>query len=99
VLYLRVIASMFLAGEPEVAHAASDTDTDDDETDADGEAADGADDDDAAPVHVRTTEVELFRPAMAAIMISAVVTIVLGVFPGVGGDVLRSAAESLINLK
>lgn len=94
VLYLRVIASMFLVDGPTVAHAATDADT---ESESDEEAA--TDDDDAEPAYVRTTEIERFRPAMASIIIAAAATVLFGIFPGIGGDILRTSAEALINLK
>jgi NADH-quinone oxidoreductase subunit N len=101
VLYLRVIASMFLIDGPAVAHAATDADTDA-EASSDEEAepaSEDADEDDAEPAYVRSTEVERFRPAMASIIIAAGATVLFGIFPGIGGDILRTSAEALINLK
>ena len=99
VLYLRVIASMFLIDGPAVAHAATDADTDAEASS--GEEADAEDSagDDEEPAYVRSTEVERFRPAMASIIIAAGATILFGIFPGIGGDILRTSAEALINLK
>ena len=101
VLYLRVIASMFLIDGPAVAHAATDADTDAEASSAeDAEpASEAADEDDAEPAYVRSTEVERFRPAMASIIIAAGATVLFGIFPGIGGDILRTSAEALINLK
>ena len=100
VLYLRVIASMFLSGEPAVAHAATDADVESAEDTEDAEDDGHASEDgDEASAYVRSTEVERFRPAMAAVIISAAVTVLFGIFPGIGGDILRTSAEALINLK
>ncbi|MEM7274878.1 MAG: NADH-quinone oxidoreductase subunit N [Actinomycetota bacterium] len=108
VLYLRIVVSMFLVADPPVAHAVTDTDTDEAD-DADADAADGDNDDDVdldeddadevPAFEPRTTEVARSTSAITAIALSAVATLVLGIFPGLGEDVLRSAAEALILLK
>lgn len=99
VLYLRVVVAMFLASEPAVAHAigadvddAAD-DLDDDATDESYEATADVGVDADVPAYDRVP-----RPALAAVAIAAVATVVLGVFP-IGSDVLREASESLASLR
>jgi len=96
VLYLRIVVSMFLADGPVVAHAATDTD-EDAGTDADaGEGSEGHGTDHGP---VEGPMVPLPRPALAAIFLAAVATIVLGVLPVVDQGILADAAQALVDLK
>ena len=108
VLYLRIVVKMFLVSDPLVAHAATDSDTDADEAadsaedtaeDIAEDMADAEGDDDIEIYAGRSTEVAHSSAATAAIALAAIATVILGVFPGLGGDVLRSAAEALLLLK
>ncbi len=91
VLYLRIVVSMFLADTPSVAHAATDTEADAAESGAESESEDGI-------AVLSTVGLMLPKPAMAAIFVSAVATVVLGILP-VGEGTLEAAAEALFALK
>ncbi len=114
VLYLRVVVSMFMTSPPAVAHAigadadsdvdadagadsdrAADVDPDSDVDDDSETEVDPADDvEDVEPMVWGHTP----RPALAAIAIAAVATILLGIFP-IGTDVLWAAARDLAALR
>ncbi len=112
VLYLRVVVSMYMAdgGEVAVAHAMSDTADVDLASDADadlaadpaaghGEAAGEATDGEPVPGPVPGHDYRLPRPALVAIFIAVVATIVLGTLPSVGQGLLRDAAADLVLLR
>lgn len=108
VLYLRIVVSMFLVQGAEVAHAAGESTLDDasDSASTDGASTDGASadadaaGDDIEIVQARpAADIPMSRSGLAAIVIAAVATIVLGVLPGLGADVLNGAAEALATLK
>jgi hypothetical protein len=99
---------MFLKDGAVVAHAASDATiegADIEAADAADLATDGAADaategDDIKVVAARpASDIPVSRSALAAIVIAAVATIVLGVLPGLGDGVLNAAAEALASLK
>jgi NADH-quinone oxidoreductase subunit N len=94
-LYLRILVSMFLIDGPAVAHAATDT-----EPVADADAPGEADDHHGAASTAGPT-VPMSRPAVAAIFLAAVATILLGIgaFPGLENDILPDAARTLVDLK
>ncbi len=95
VLYLRVVVSMFMTSQPAVAHAIG-PDTDPDaEQDTDAEVVPDLDGEEPVePMVWGHTP----RPALAAIAIAAVATVVLGIFP-IGTDVLWAAARDLASLR
>ncbi len=102
VLYLRVVVTMYMADSGvAVAHAITEGDTDLDEEAADSE--NGADAEDAADAEhelaASTHGYGLPRPAVAAIMVAVVATILLGTLPWVGQDILRGAAIDLVRLR
>ncbi len=100
VLYLRIVVSMFLADGPVVAHAATDTETDGDaESDADADAGEGSEGHDHDHGPVDGPMVPLPRPALAAIVVAAAATIVLGVVPVLDQGILADAAQALVDLK
>ena len=93
VLYLRVVVTMYMADtDVAVAHAMTDT--------ADASDAGGDVEDTAADVGgTLGLPARLPRPAVVAIFIAVVATIVLGTLPWVGQGVLRGAAADLVLLR
>ncbi len=100
VLYLRVVVTMYMADTGvAVAHAMTGPDTDDElatdtGTAGDDAAADAGDDGIGTDHNMR-----LPRPAVVAIVIAVVATIVLGTLPWIGQGVLRAAATDLLWLR
>ncbi len=97
VLYLRVVVSMYMAdggGAAMVAHAVTDSDVDTVDTEVDVSEESGAEADGVETGH----DYRLPRPAMVAIALTVVGTILLGL-PWVGQEVLRSAAAELVLLR
>ncbi len=92
VLYLRIVVSMYLTGEPVVAHAATDEVAVDDDVTGHGES-------DAANLDDGDGPIVLPKAAMASIIIAAFVTVLLGLLPGLLGGVLTEAADALAALK
>ena len=99
VLYLRVVVSMYMAdgaGAPMVAHAVTDSDVDVDDADSESVDAEAGDADGVG--EAADHDYRLPRPAMVAIALTVVGTILLGL-PWVGQEVLRSAAAELVLLR
>ena len=98
VLYLRVVVAMYMADtDVAVAHAMTDTS---DAEDAAAEDLSAAEAEDAANADgLLDLPARLPRPAVLAIFIAVVATIVLGTLPWVGQGVLRGAAADLVLLR
>ncbi len=92
VLYLRVVVSMFMVDAPAVAHAMTAT-VDDSEADAETEAAE-----DEADVVDPDRWARIPRPAMFAVFLAVIGTLVLGIFPW-GENALREAAVEIAFLR
>ncbi len=99
-LYLRLVVAIFLDGDGhDDDHEAIDLTDGDAATAAEAgdgaEAAAGAVAVDAPPVAVDREVAPVPTAALAVLVATVVITVLFGVLPGLGGDILRQAAEAL----